>query len=366
MYNCREEITREFTYVFLLVSAVALTISASPADLKYKCDESGVVLAELSTMLGHIAVASGSGNSLTYCRPDNLNLANCKNGKGTNSLTVLYEDVTTSGIIGGKKTTFKFYKLTCSDEAMKVTHDSIIFTAKAEPTDIHQENGKITHDFTLQLTKDGTGVTEQTDLKIGDSLSLQMTGTDVVISPDICSAYPKGDNSSKVTIWEASGNTGSKQCKNTESSVISTKKWSYIADGKPGIQIELFAFRFATKAAVAIECTATVCSKSKNNECSKECVLAVTAATSSTVQTPPTSATSTTVDKKTQPPAGPVDNSRKRRSVAIIEKNDARRKRSSSVSFAVRENKAQYNSSQGLSVGYIKFVMIGLVLMFIS
>lgn len=48
---------------------------------------------------------------------------------------------------------------------------------RAEPTEIHNQAGKITHDFTLQLKKDNSDATSLTDIKIGDTLKLQMTGT---------------------------------------------------------------------------------------------------------------------------------------------------------------------------------------------
>lgn len=336
--RCVETI-RYFEYIILLVIFAVMGVSTAPDNITYTCGQQGVVLADSRVDLNHIAIATGtsSGSSLVYCKPNNVELEPCKTKENNNSLTMFYEDKTITNEIMGGNLTFKFYKLVCSDTGFTATHTSTVFIAKGENT-IIPEIENLKHDFNLQLTKGNVGVDRSTDIKIGDPLKLLMTGIDVVITPLSCTAYPEGGySSSKVTIWTAS--EGQKQCFNKESDIVDTGSWSITDAKKPDIEIKLFAFRFEKKPEVVIECTAKVCSKTNNGTCTQECVT---------------------------PFPSPTTVKRKRRGIESGGKDVSERLRSSSVSFAVRDNEALDNSSPGLSVGFTQLVAFGLILLFLS
>ncbi|CAC5370135.1 unnamed protein product [Mytilus coruscus] len=317
----------------LLVIFAVMGESAAPPNITYTCGAKGVVLQPGGISLDHIAIAISSGSSIEYCKPTDVDLTPCKNSQNNNSLTLFYEDQTITNKIMGGKQTFKYYKLTCSDTGFTATKTSKVFHAKGKETIIKPQIVNIKHDFNLLLKKDKKDVDRTTDITIGNPLVLLMTGTDVVITPENCTAYPEGgDSSTKVTIWTAFVNKGQQHCVNTEPDVIETGKWSMTAVDKPDIEMKLFAFRFEKKPEVVIECTATVCSTKKPNTCTQECVTAATAA-------PPVGTTS----PKTL---------RKRRGIESGGKDDSQRVRSSSVSFAVREIEAQNNSSPGLTYSF--------------
>ncbi|CAC5370126.1 unnamed protein product [Mytilus coruscus] len=290
------------------------------------CGKNGVELAQ-TIDFSHIAIATGTGQNRKYCKPKDKTLTPCTKPQNPNSLTVLYEEETKDSIIGGK--TVAIYKLTCLYHPVNITSKSTVFTANKEPSTTNVQDHQLPQSFSLQLSNGIVNVSEATQLKIGDKLLLQMIGTDVAISPIICYAYPENDKKKNVTIWKLhTEHQGEANCVNEDSAIIETPKWKKIAAQRPSIQINMFAFRFITSVRVAIECMATVCAKDDHVHCPETC----------------------------------VDTSRRRRSFHIVGKNSSSHIRSSSVSFAVTDDKSLDNSSSGSFTFIYWFILFSILL----
>lgn len=349
------ETTRGFQYLILLATLVAGTTGSPPTTITYVCGKSGLESIQESDF-GHFAVVSGGPTNQKYCKPTSAKfLDNCTDAKGEKTIILIYEDVNTKTLIGGK--TPSYYKLNCQDAATNVTHKTVEFTAKPELSKATEFNHTLTHDFKLQLKNGDVVLTGNPIVEIGQPLAIHMTGEDVIISPEVCYAYPKGKRSDKITIWQFINNDNNKECKISDPAIIGSDKWSQKKAGD--IEIELYAFRFIEKNEVVIECSAFVCSLTNPTECLQICV-----DDTGLLPTEKTSISPNTTKKTTvTPDPQVVQGGRKRR--GIVTKDDSRRIRSSSVSFSVRTKEGLINSSPGVSAGNIKFVTVGLALLFV-
>lgn len=352
--------TRAFKYVILVisVSVVASVGGTAPATLTYTCDATGInsITCPLNDC-SHLAIIYDDDAHRKFCKGQGAQiLSSCQQAKKQMSLLVLYEEVTTEKLIGGKLPTH--YKLNCIDDGNTISRNATVFSAKPVTTPQHNQNENIIHGFTLVLTKDKKPLVGNTVIHIGDKLTLQMKGSGVVIDPMSCSAYSKVNPHEKVILWEK----GNLVCDNKEAAIISSKKWSHIEGDPSGISIDIFAFRFTTDAEVEIGCTALVCSIKAPTKCKQTCVEVMSPQGPTTL----TKLATPTTTKPIKPSTSALGKKRKRRDIDIVGKDDSRRIRSSSVSFSVSDNEALFNSSPGLFVGNVQFLTVGVgILLFV-